>query len=181
MSYTALSTDPRKLGIATNGRWGVAANALSYDYLWNEIRVKGGAYGCGFRAVVERQLAFYTYRDPAIDPSLARIRAAGTWLAGFEPDSAAFEGFIVSSVAAHDAPVKPYAQTKRRCGEYFAGREPGFRDRVRADMLAATPAELRALSSDITRVAAEAPACVFGGRDIIAASETGWNVVELLG
>ncbi|OUO20785.1 insulinase family protein [Collinsella sp. An307] len=181
VSYTALSTDPRKLGIATNGRWGVAANALSYDYLWNEIRVKGGAYGCGFRAVVERQLAFYTYRDPAIDPSLARIRAAGTWLAGFEPDSAAFEGFIVSSVAAHDAPVKPYAQTKRRCGEYFAGREPGFRDRVRADMLAATPAELRALSSDITRVAAEAPACVFGGRDIIAASETGWNVVELLG
>ena len=84
-------------------------------------------------------------------------------------------------MAAHDAPVKPYAQTKRRCGEYFAGREPGFRDRVRADMLAATPAELRALSSDITRVAAEAPACVFGGRDIIAASETGWNVVELPG
>ena len=123
----------------------------------------------------------YITKPFEIEELLARIRAAGAWLAGFEPDSAAFEGFIVSSVAAHDAPVKPYAQTKRRCGEYFAGREPGFRDRVRADMLAATPAELRALSSDITRVAAEAPACVFGGRDIIAASETGWNVVELLG
>ena len=181
MSYTALATDPRRLDIATDGRWAVAANALSYDYLWNEIRVKGGAYGCGFRAAVGRQLAFYTYRDPAIDPSLTRIARAGSWLEGFAPDRAAFEGFIVSSVAAQDAPVKPFAQTKRRCGEYFAGREPSFRAQVRADTLACTPEDLRRIGPAVTRVAAEAPACVFGGRDIIEASDAGWNVVELLG
>ncbi|MFR7798047.1 MAG: hypothetical protein ACLU37_08105 [Collinsella sp.] len=39
------------MGIDVTGAWAVAANALSYDYLWNEIRVKGGAYGCGFRAL----------------------------------------------------------------------------------------------------------------------------------
>lgn len=181
VSYAALATDPRRLDIATDGRWAVAANALSYDYLWNEIRVKGGAYGCGFRAAVGRQLAFYTYRDPAIDPSLTRIARAGSWLEGFAPDRAAFEGFIVSSVAAQDAPVKPFAQTKRRCGEYFAGREPSFRAQVRADTLACTPEDLRRIGPAVTRVAAEAPACVFGGRDIIEASDAGWNVVELLG
>lgn len=181
VSYMAAATDPRRLELATDGRWSVAANALSYDYLWNEIRVKGGAYGCGFRAAVGRQLAFYTYRDPAIDPSLERIRRAGAWLSRFEPSASAFEGFIVSSVASHDAPVKPFAQTKRRCGEYFAGREAGFRERVRAEMLSTTPDDLRALGADVTRVAAEAPACVFGGRDIIKASDAGWNVVELMG
>ena len=85
VSYLALATDPRVLDIETNGVWSVAANALSYDYLWNEIRVKGGAYGCGFRAGDKRQAGFYTYRDPEIDASLARIKAAGAWLERFEP------------------------------------------------------------------------------------------------
>ena len=70
--FAASASDPRRLGIDVTGAWAVAANALSYDYLWNEIRVKGGAYGCGFRAAGERQTAFYTYRDPAIDPSIYR-------------------------------------------------------------------------------------------------------------
>lgn len=179
--YAAQATDPRALDITTDGRWGVAAGALSYDYLWNEIRVKGGAYGCGFRAAVDRQLAFYTYRDPAIDPSLERIARAGAWLSSFEPDQPTFEGFLVASVASHDAPVKPYAQTKRRNAEYFAGREPGFRDQVRAEMLACTPVDLRSLGEDVTRVAAEAPMCVFGGRAIIEASQRDWNIVELMG
>ena len=48
--FAASACDPRRLGIDVTGAWAVAANALSYDYLWNEIRVKGGAYGCGFRA-----------------------------------------------------------------------------------------------------------------------------------
>ena len=68
VSYLALATDPRVLDIETNGVWSVAANALSYDYLWNEIRVKGGAYGCGFRAGDKRQAGFYTYRDPRSTP-----------------------------------------------------------------------------------------------------------------
>lgn len=179
--YLGQATDPRVLGIETDGSWGVAANALSYDWLWNEIRVKGGAYGCGFRAVVDRQLAFYTYRDPAIDSSIERIQQAGAWLRELDVDRDTFEGFIVSTVSGQDAPVKPYALTKRRCAEYFSKRPDGFRAQVRSDMLAATPERLRALGDDVTRVAAEAPRCVFGGRDIIEASSDTWNVVDLLG
>ena len=181
VSYLAAATDPRALGIATNGTWRVAANALSYDYLWNEIRVKGGAYGCGFRAVPDRQLAFYTYRDPAIDPSIERIERAGTWLGELDVDQATFEGFIVSTVSGHDAPVKPYALTKRRNAEYFSQRPASFREQLRAEMLAATPEALRALGDDVSRVAVEAPRCVFGGREIIEASDAGWNVIDLLG
>lgn len=179
--FAARACDPRRLGLDVTGAWAVAANALSYDYLWNEIRVKGGAYGCGFRAAGERQAAFYTYRDPAIDPSIERVARAGEWLGRFEPDEAAFEGFIVSCVSGMDAPVKPYALTKRRNTTYLAGLDPHAREERRAQMLAATPDELRSLGTDVTRIAAESPTCVFGGRDVIAKSNAGFNVIDLLG
>lgn len=179
--FAARACDPRRLGIDVTGTWAVAANALSYDYLWNEIRVKGGAYGCGFRAAGERQAAFYTYRDPAIDPSIERVERAGAWLGSFEPDEAAFEGFIVSCVSGMDAPVKPYALTKRRNTTYLAGLDPHAREERRAQMLAATPGELRSLGADVTRIAAKSPTCVFGGRDVIAKSNANFNVVDLLG
>lgn len=178
--FAASAYDPRRLDIDVTGAWAVAANALSYDYLWNEIRVKGGAYGCGFRAAGERQAAFYTYRDPAIDPSIERVARAGEWLGSFEPDEAAFEGFIVSCVSGMDAPVKPYALTKRRNTTYLAGLDPHAREERRAQMLAATPGELRSLGADVTRIAAASPTCVFGGRDVIAKSNAGFNVVDLL-
>lgn len=181
VTYLARACDPRTLEIETDGTWSVASNALSYDYLWNEIRVKGGAYGCGFRSPSPRHASFCTYRDPAIDPSLARIEAAGDWLASFDPDADTFEGFIVSCVSGMDAPLKPYTLTKRRNAEYFCKTPSGKRAERRQQMLESTPDALRALAADISRIAREAPACVFAGREAIEASEVDWNVVELMG
>lgn len=181
VTYLARACDPRTLEIETDGTWSVASNALSYDYLWNEIRVKGGAYGCGFRSPSPRHASFYTYRDPAIDPSLARIETAGDWLASFDPDADTFEGFIVSCVSGMDAPLKPYTLTKRRNAEHFCKTPSGKRAERRQQMLESTPDALRALAADISRIAREAPACVFAGREAIEASEVDWNVVELMG
>ncbi|WP_291290076.1 insulinase family protein [Enorma sp.] len=179
--YLGKAADPRALGLAVDGSWSVAANALSYGYLWNEIRVKGGAYGCGFQSVPGRRVAFYTYRDPAIDPSLTRIARAGEWLEELDADRDTFEGFIVSTVSGLDAPVKPYGLAKRQDGAFLSGRPADFRAVTRAEMLAATPERLRELGDAVSRVAAEAPVCVFGGRDIIEASDASWTVINLLG
>ena len=179
--YVARASDPRVLGIATDGTWSVAAGALTYGYLWNEIRTKGGAYGCWFRSAIDRQVSFSTYRDPAIDPTLKRIAQAGSWLKHLKVDHATLEGYIVSTVSGLDAPLKPYALTKRRNAAYFGKRPAHFREQAREEMLACTEKRLRALGDDVTRIAAEAPACVFGGRDIIDASAENWNVVDLLG
>ena len=177
--FCAQAHDPRLLGITTSGAWSVAANALSYDYLWNEIRVKGGAYGCGFRVLADRQLAFYSYRDPAVDPTIRRFAEAGSWLSSFEPDRAAFEGFIVSSVAAHDAPVKPYGLARRQDGAYFSRRACDFRKKYREQILATTPEELRAIGKSVTTMAEAAPTCVFGARELLEQSSEGYTIIDL--
>ncbi|MDY2777735.1 MAG: insulinase family protein [Collinsella sp.] len=177
--FAARATDPRALGIATDGSWNALSQVLTYEYLWNEIRVKGGAYGCGFRAVPERQLAFYTYRDPAIDPSLKRIANAGGWLSGYQPDADAFEGVVVSCASGFDVPVKPYGLAKRQDLGFLSKQPHGWRAKLREELLATTPDELRSLAETVTRIASEAPACVFGGREIIEASGEDWEVIDL--
>ena len=178
--FCAQAHDPRMLGLETPGSWAVAAGALSYDYLWNEVRVKGGAYGCGFRVLADRQLAFYSYRDPALDATLARFADAGAWLAGFEPDDAAFEGLVVSTTAAHDAPVKPFAQGRRQDAAYFSRRPCGFRRKQRAEILATTPDDLHAVGAGVRQMAAAAPVCVFGSRELVEANHAGLTPVDLL-
>lgn len=180
VAYVARGFDARGFG-AYHGVWEVASNALSLDYLWNEVRVKGGAYGCGFRRAPMGYARFYSFRDPRIDETLARYAAAGEWLAGFEPSTDEMEGYIVSTVASHDAPAKPRAIARRQDAGYFSGQPADFRERVRSQMLAATPEALRSLAPALTAVGASPAVCVFGSAALIDAAAEDLERIDLLG
>ena len=162
------------------GLWNVAQRAITYEYLWNEIRVKGGAYGCGIHPNAEGGIAFSTYRDPNLDASLARMDASADWIAGFEPGEADLEGYIVSTLAAHDAPKKPHQIARRQDGLYLAGYDPLWRARTRQEELETTAAGIRGLADALQAVAEKGRVCVFGSRDIISKSQTGLNVIDLI-
>ncbi|MBM6775055.1 insulinase family protein [Olsenella profusa] len=181
VSYVVRALGPSAADAGTLGCWQVASRALSYDYLWNEVRVKGGAYGCGFRHTREGLSALWSYRDPSVDDTLARYDGAAAWLADWQPGQAEFEGYVVSTVAAHDAPVKPRQLARRQDVARFGGRAAGWRDELRAQELAATPAQVRALAAALGDPAATRCVCVFGGRDAIEASGAGFDsVTELI-
>ena len=172
---------PATANARVSGAWLVASRALSYDYLWNEIRVKGGAYGCGFRCTTNGQLQYYTYRDPAADPSLARIAQGAAWLGAWDPSADEMEGYIVSNVATRDAPLKPRALARRQDVLHASGITPAFRKQLRDEIIAATPEQVRALAEPLADATARFATCVFGGRDQIAASDADLSVVELFG
>lgn len=177
--YVAKGSDVGALG-AYAGEWQVLASALSFDYLWNEVRVKGGAYGVGFRRTPEGFGRFYSFRDPAVDPTLERFDAAGSWLASFDPSEEEMEGYIVSTVASHDAPAKPRQVARRQDAQFFCEKPAGYRERLRAEKLATTPGKLRACSTALDEVAQRGSICVFGGEDVVRASAGEFNVIELM-
>ena len=179
--FVAKAASGRLTGAAYSGTWPVAAQALNYGYLWNEIRVKGGAYGCGFRVATNGNMGYYTFRDPNLDASLERMDRAGAWLASFEPEPREMEGYVVSTVASHDAPQKPRLVARRQDGDWLAHREAGWRERVRAEELAAEPGAVRALAPSLDRLAATGTACVFGSRDAIERSRAGLRPIDLFG
>ncbi|MDO4290347.1 MAG: insulinase family protein [Eggerthellaceae bacterium] len=181
VTFTAVGADRRALGVPYAGAWLVATHALSYDYLWNEVRVKGGAYGAGFQATRAGSTRLYSYRDPRVDETLARFAGAGAWLSAFDPDEAEMAGYVVSTVASIDSPLKARELLRRQDGMYLAHYAPEERRRVREQVLACTPVDVRALGQAVERVVDEGHACVVGNRAIIERSTAGWNVVDVMG
>ena len=180
--YASLGFDRRLLDEATpySAAWQVGVRALTYDYLWNEVRVRGGAYGVGFQAQRTGALRFYSYRDPHLDETLARFAAAPAWLRAFDPAPEDFDGYVVSTVAGFDSPQKARALINRQDGAYFAGRTPEDRLAARARMVAADRGALAELADAIEAACAHDARCVFGNRAIIEGAKTGFEVIDLL-
>ena len=178
--YAAQGFDRRAMGAGYTGAWQVAARALSYDYLWNEVRVKGGAYGAGFQTARTGNLRFYSYRDPHLDDTLARFAGASDWLATFEPAADEMEGYVVSTVAGFDTPLKARALVRRQDGDFFGGRTPQSRLKTRSQMIEADAATLRSLAEPIAEAIAQCAVCAFGNKDILESSNTNLEVIDLL-
>lgn len=181
VSYTGLSWDRRLLNKQFDGRWFVATQALSYDYLWNEVRVKGGAYGVGFQAARKGTFNFYSYRDPHIDETIQHFQKASDWLQNLKLTEEELEGFIVATVASLDAPIKPRALIRRQDGDYFGGYSPEERLGIREEVIHTTTQDLHDFSQIVAVVTEKDARCTFGAAELIKNSELAWNAVNLIG
>ena len=161
------------------GAWPVAAQALNYGYLWDEVRVQGGAYGCGFKVKPDGGMGYYTYRDPNLDATLARLDRAGAWLADFAPSEQEMTGYVVSTVATHDAPQKPRVIARRQDTEFLTHRDPAWRDLIRAQERTCEAGDVRPLAPALDRLAERDAVCVFGSRAILEKSQAGLELVDL--
>lgn len=179
--YAALGWDRRLLGEPHAGVWSVAGRALSLDYLWNEVRVRGGAYGVGFQMARMGNMRFYSYRDPHLDETIDRFEKSSSWLAQFDPSQEVLEGFIVASVARIDAPTKPRELIRRQMGRYITSRSPEERKELRREVLRTDAAALRALAPVLEKAVAKRAICVFGNADILKSSHIGLEVINLIG
>ena len=179
--FAGLGWDRRLLSIPFEGAWLVASRALSFDYLWNEVRVKGGAYGVGFQATRNGNLRFYSYRDPHLDETLARFAQASAWLAAFNPTQEDLEGFVVATTASIDAPIKPRMLVRRQASRYFNHHARDERIKWRQQVINTDVDDVRKLAAAIEQAVAQQAVCVFGNRDILESSTTPLEIIELFG
>jgi presequence protease len=180
VTYSALGYDRRLLGLPYTGAWSVAARTLTYDHLWNEVRVKGGAYGVSFQSVIAGGLRFTSYRDPHIDETFERFAASVNYLRSFNPTKTDMDGFVVSSVAGYDSPKKARDLIRRQDAEYFTGRTTEQRSEVRAQIAGADVDIVRGFADPVQRVVEADMRCVFGNKQIIEAAKADFQVIDLL-
>ncbi len=150
-----------------NGALKVAANILSLDYLWNKLRVQGGAYsaGCGVRA--SGRIYAYSYRDPSPAQSLDVFKTLGEALTAFCDSGEDITRYILSTVSSTE-PLKTPKQKGETANAYrFEGLS---RDDVlarRNAILATTPAAIRGCADLFAKFADESATCVFAGADLL--------------
>lgn len=156
----------------------VAAQLLTYDYLWNDVRVKGGAYGVHLNIYNDGCVSFTSYRDPNPGRSLCSFRACGEVLRRFCDSSESEEKYIISTLNNTDPLLTPRAEGDLAARRYLCGITPEDVERERAEILSTTKAELRAVADALDKVVESAETCVVGGRNVL--DSCGLEKVEAL-
>ena len=181
VTYSSVGYDRRLLNQPYTGAWAVASRALTYDFLWNEVRVKGGAYGVGFGATYSGNMRFYSYRDPHIDETIERFEQSAAYLRAFNPSKTEMDGFVVSSTAGFDTPKKARELARRQAGQYFAGIPTDQRALTRSQIIEASVGTIRGLADAVQATADKKLVCVFGNKEIIESAKTPFEAIDLLG
>ena len=160
------------------GRAVVAARILSLNYLWDEIRVKGGAYGGNFRTRPDGDAGWLSWNDPKPARSLDVYATCGDALRKFADGPEALDRFIVSSVAATEPYQTPSTETFGAADLYLSGRTPDDLQRLRAEMLGTTKADLKAFADTVDALAKDSAICVLAGPQLLDACSNKLDVVE---
>lgn len=162
-----------------DGTWNIASRAISYDYLWNTIRVQGGAYGCGFSVTDDGQCGFYTYRDPNVASSIKTISNTYKWMKTFQPSKTEFDGYVISTIAKYDEPKKAPAQIALGDSQFFSGKDDLIRVMHREQALYAKVDDLHNKIDALQNITSTGKICVVGNKDSLKNLQNFNNIICL--
>ena len=169
VGFAAMGSSLKRQGRSYSGSYAVLANVLNYTYLWSEIRVQGGAYGCGFGARSNGDLFYYSYRDPQPVRSLGVMRNAPAYLRTFCREEPDLTGFILGSVSALDPLRGAEARITAGDSRWLRGISEEEIRRHYRELLHTKAADLLDLAPALEALAAENAVCVVAGKPLLEA------------
>ena len=140
---------------------------LSYDYLWQNVRVKGGAYGCmsNFNRIGEGYLV--SYRDPNLEKTMEIYEGVVDYLKNFNVDDRDMNKFIIGTISNIDRPMNPAAKGARSMNLYMNHVSAEMIKKERNQILDAQQADIRALAGVLQAVLDAGELCVIGSEEKI--------------
>lgn len=135
---------------------------LSYDYLWLNVRVKGGAYGCMSGFTRNGNGYFTSYHDPHLARTNEVYEGIPEYLEQFTAEEKEMTKYIIGTFSAVDAPLTPAAKTGRSATAYLTGVTEDMLKKERAETLNATQEDIRSLAGIVRAVLKENAFCVIG-------------------
>ena len=167
IGYAARCGALRDVGESYRGPLLVAAKILSLDYLWNSVRVKGGAYGVNMSVSMDGNVSFTSYRDPHCSDTLDIFSAAGAALRAFAGEGEEPDKYIISTIGGLEPLTTPRQDMARAANMYFIGYGDEFRQRIRREVLHTTLEELAAVADSLDALSRTYRTCVIGGGPIL--------------
>lgn len=158
-------------GYPYSGKLRVLGNILSNEYLYKELRVKGGAYGGGASFTPDGYQYFYSYRDPNLKESLDVYDGVADFIRNFDCSRREMEKYILGDISAQDYPQTPEARGAQGDMDYIRGFTQADRQQIRDEVLSTKPEDLRVYADMVQNVMANNHYAVFGGEDAVLANK----------
>ena len=143
----------------------VVRSILSYEYLWNTIRVRNGAYGAGFTPKRGGLVAFYSYRDPNPAASLGYYKESADYLRALADSGEDITKFVIGAVGEYDVLTTPRVEILMATQNYLNGWSEEDEQKVLSRMLSVTSEDLRLAADIIDEVLSEEKRAIVGGRE----------------
>ena len=180
VDYVARCGNFRDAGLEYTGALKILQIILSYDYLWLNIRVKGGAYGCmsGFGRSGEGYLV--SYRDPNLKETNDIYEGIPAYLEAFDPDERDMTKYVIGTISNLDAPLTPSVKGSRGLSAYLSGVTEEMMQTERDQILGAAKEDIRALAAQVRAVLATGSFCVVGNEEKIEANRGMFGEVSSL-
>jgi len=180
VQYNAVAADFRAAGLSYDSTLNVLKTIMSYDYLWNNVRVLGGAYGsmCDFNP--NGTLSFTSYRDPNMLETLEVYRKAADYVESFDCSDRDMTKYLIGTMSTLDTPLSPMAEASVAFSQYMAGISEEERQKNRDTVLAVSQESIRALAPFIRLLSDGKAICVIGDENKIEDSANSFDSIRRL-
>ena len=180
VQYVARCGNYRKAGYEYTGALKVLKIIFSYDYLWLNVRVKGGAYGCMSGFYRNGDTYMVSYRDPNLAETNTIFEQAAEYVRRFDVSERDMVKFIIGTIGGMDTPMSPASKGVRSFGAYICHTEYAQLKKEREEVLNATKESIRALAPLIETAVSQDYLCVVGNNAKIRENEQMFEKIEPL-
>lgn len=177
----AAGGNARALGREPGAAAAVVGKFLRAGYLWERVRVQGGAYGasCAYSRL-SGNLTFASYRDPNVARTLDAYAGIGPYLSALSLDPAELEKSVVGSIGDMDHYMLPDAKGFTALARELTKEDDDYRQAAREAVLSTSRADFAAFGEAVEAVLADGPVVVAGGRDALEKSGLGLSLTKVL-
>lgn len=181
VQYVAAAGNFRDKGLEYTGALTVLTTIFSYDYLWLNVRVKGGAYGCMCAFARSGNAYFTSYRDPNLMETYEIYKKAPEFVANFNCDDRDMTKYIIGAISRLDAPLSPATEGNLSLAAWFMGQTDEDLQRERDEILGCNVESIRTLAPYVSAIIDTDTICVIGNSAKIEKAKDNFdNIIDFM-
>ena len=146
VQYVCRAGNFRKKGLPYDGSLKVLKVMMGYEYLWMNVRVRGGAYGCMCNIASTGESYFVSYRDPHLKKTVETYEGAADFIRNFKADERTMTKYVIGAIGELDVPMTPATKGSFSKEAYLSGVTEEDLQKERDELLATTPEKIRTLA-----------------------------------
>ncbi|KOR24404.1 insulinase family protein [Clostridium sp. L74] len=175
VQYVAKGYNYLKLGYKYNGSMQVLRTIVNYDYLWNKVRVQGGAYGAFASFVKNGNMFFASYRDPNLMKTIEAYNETFKYISEFNPEDREMTKYIIGTISDLDTPLTPSVKGERAAENYIRKISYEDRQKEREEILSTNKEKIKEFSNIVKELMEKDYICVIGNEDKIKENKDKFN------
>ncbi|NQT35805.1 insulinase family protein [bacterium] len=149
VQFVAKAYNYRRLGQDYNGHMNVLEQIVGKDYLWNKVRVQGGAYGTQMNFNRSGNLFFSSFRDPNLKETIDVFDGTADFIRDFRVSEREMSKYIIGSIGSLDSPLTPSMKGEKAAANYFSNITQDDIQQERDEVLATTTEDIRKMADMI--------------------------------